>query len=299
MKKNMTIFSFLIFLFFPIYSHATNARDYIPLPDGTTLLATYYKHITANSLYERGNKVSDDFNLNAHVGILRPVFYKKIGEAWYGDGGLIVDPQALIIFGSQSVDGAAVGNQNLSDSGLFDSTVLATFWFVNAPEEKFWIGFSPYITMPIGSYSKNRAFNLGENRWAFKPEIGIVKGFGEKTYVDLVLNTEFYTDNRDYFLAPGVRGKRSQDPMFGATVHVSHDITDKLYLSLDYFYSYGGENKIDGVKEDDKANNHGIGLSMFYMVGDSNQLMFEYRNDFSVRNGPQTQTIGARWAYFF
>jgi len=77
---------------------------------------------------------------------------------------------------SSTFDGAAIGDANLSDSGLADSTVLATFWFVNAPKEKFWVGFSPYITMPIVITTRT-----GRSIWAttagrFKPELGIVKG---------------------------------------------------------------------------------------------------------------------------
>jgi len=38
----------------------------------------------------------------------------------------------------------------------------------------------------------------GNNRWAFKPEIGVVKGIGEKAYLDLILGGEFYSDNDEY-----------------------------------------------------------------------------------------------------
>jgi len=298
MRKLLFAVVLLIGLSVASISWGANARDYIPLPDGTFLFCTYFKHISANTLFAKGNKASNDFNLNANIGIFRPVYYTNIGNALYGDGGLTVDPQALILFGEQHLDGAAVGGADFSDSGLSDSTVLATFWFVNAPKEKFWVGFSPYITMPIGHYNKNRSFNLGNNRWAFKPELGIVKGFGEKFYLDFIVNGEFYTDNDDFF--NGVtQVKKSQDPVMGVETHLSYDITKQWYVSLDYFYNYGGETKIAGVLQDDELDNHGLGVSLFWMVGSNNQLMIEYRNDFSVKNGPGTDTFGARWAYFF
>jgi hypothetical protein len=282
----------------PDISAAANSRDYIPLPAGSFFFGAYFKHISANTLFADGKKVSNDFNLNANLGIFRPVYYANIGNALYGDGGLIVDPQALIVFGEQHLDGAAVGGANLSDTGLADSTVLATFWFVNAPKEKFWVGFSPYITMPIGHYNKNRTFNIGNNRWAFKPELGVVKGFGERFYADFIVNGEFYTDNDDFF--NGVTHvKKAQDPVLGIETHLSYDITKQWYISLDYFYNYGGETKIAGVRQNDELSNHGLGASLFWMIGSSNQLMIEYRNDFSVKSGAGTDTFGARWAYFF
>lgn len=297
--KRMIVAALLgLLLFRPELSIAANARDYIPLPDGTMLFCTYFKHVTASTLFSNGRKVSNDFNLSANIGIFRPVYYTNIGNALYGDGGLTVDPQALILFGEQHLDGAAVGNADLSDSGIMDSTVLATFWFVNAPKERFWVGFSPYITMPIGHYNKNRSFNLGNNRWAIKPELGIVKGFGERFYADFIVNGEFYTDNDDYFNGT-TQVKKSQDPVLGIETHLSYDITKQWYLSLDYFYNYGGETKIAGVRQNDELSNHGLGVSLFWLVGSNNQLMIEYRNDFSVKNGAGTDTFGARWAYFF
>ena len=80
-------------------ARAANARDYIPLPAGTFLFCSYFKHISANRLYANGNKISSDFNLTENLGILRPVYYVGLGKALYGDGGLVVDPQALVPFG--------------------------------------------------------------------------------------------------------------------------------------------------------------------------------------------------------
>jgi len=296
MKKLLIAALLTICLATPNMSWAANARDYVPLPSGTFLFCSYFKHITANTAFSNGQKVSDEYNFNENLGIFRPVYYVSIGKALYGDGGLIIDPQALIPFGEFHADGAAVG-ADVSASGIADPTVLATFWFINSPKDKFWVGFSPYITMPLGQYDKNRGkVNLGNNRWAIKPELGIVKGFGEKAYLDVIFNGEFYTDNKDY----NGNSKLEQDPVIGVETHLSYDITKQWYVSLDYFYNHGGEEKINGVKTaNSKVDNHGLGLSMFWMIGSNNQLMIEYRDDFAVKNGLGTNTFGARWAYFF
>lgn len=277
---------------------ATNARDYIPMSPGTFLFCSYFKHITANTAFSNGTKVSSDNNFTQNLGILRPVYYANLGKALYGDGGLTVDPQALILFGDAGVDGAAVGNQEISSSGIADPILLATFWFVNDPKNKFWVGFTPYVTLPLGDYDKGRSFNLGSNRWAFKPELGIVKGFGEKTYLDFVLNGEFYTDNKDFNTGVSLV-KKEQDPIFGIETHLSYDISKNWYISLDYFYTNGGETKLAGISQDDMIDSHGLGLSLFWLINDHNQLMVEYRDDFAVKNGLGTNTFGARWAYFF
>ncbi|UFS70780.1 transporter [Geomonas sp. RF6] len=299
MKKILVALMLCTGLALPDLSFAANARDYIPAPPGTFLFCSYFKHITAHKLYSDGNRVSSDFNLSENIGIFRPVYYTSIApKALYGNGPFTIDPQSLVVFGDAELDGSATGQTNLSDSGFADPVLLTTFWFVNAPEDKLWVGFTPYVTMPLGSYDRTRGLNLGANRWVIRPEIGIVKGIGDRAYVDLVFNGDFFTDNDDYGTGAD-RGKLEQDPLFGFETHASYDITKQWFVSLDYYYNRGGETKVNGVKQNDEQENHGLGLSFFWGVGDHNQLMIEYRDDFSVKSGPGTNTFTARWAYFF
>ena len=297
MKKLAMVLVCFTSMAVPHKGRAANARDYVPLPDRTFLFCSYLKHISANDLYTNGQKTSSDFNLNENLGILRPVYYMKLGKALYGDGGLVIDPQALLPFGDAHVDGAAVNQASLQSSGIVDPTVLATLWFVNDPAGKLWMGFTPYLTIPLGAYDKQRTFNLGNNRWAFKPEMGIVKGVG-KFYLDLIANVEFYTAN-DQFNAGGAQVKKEQDPLLGAEAHLSYDINASWYASVDYFFNYGGQTQLAGVLQRDTQRSHGLGLSFYWLLGTNNQLLLEYRQDFSVRNGPATDTLGARWAHFF
>lgn len=295
MKKLVLISVMALLLTNVEMSQAFNSRDYIPLPDNTFLMCVYFKHITANTLYSKGKEVSKDFNLTQNIGVFRPVYYKSIGKPLYGDGDFIIDPQALVYFGEATIDGAAVGNNQIGASGILDPTVTATFWFVNSPKDKLIVGFTPFITMPLGEYDKNRGFNLGSNRWTIEPEICVVKGFGDRFQAEVAIKGIFYTDNNDYL----GDSKLEQDPVLGFETHMSFDITKQWYVSVDYFYANGGETEIDGVNQGNKQDNHGLGLSMFWMVGSNNQLMIEYRDDFAVKNGAGTNTFGARWAYFF
>ena len=279
---------------------AADARDYIPLPDRTLLFVTYAKHITGNKLYSNGNQASSDFNLNQNLGIFRPVYYTKLSNsALYGDGGLMLDPQMLFVFGEGHIDGAALNQNSVQASGIADPVFLATLWFVNAPKEQFWIGFTPYLTVPIGQYSSTRSLNLGNNRWAVKPESGVVKGFGNFN-VDVNLNVEFYTPNDNAFnAAQQTQVRLTQNPLFGVETHLSYDLNKNWFVAADYFFAGGGETKFDGIANDNSQQTHSVGASFFWLLGTSNQLMLQYRQDVSVRNGPSTNNFGARWAHFF
>ncbi len=277
---------------------AAYARDYIPLPPGTSLFCMYFNHVSADKLYQDGTKVGDDFNQTANVGMLRYVYYTSIGKSLYGDGPFTIDPQFIVPFVDINLSGTYEtlnGGHEFSTTGFADPIVLCTFWFINDPKDKFWVGFTPWLTLPVGQYNRNRLASPGNNRWAIKPEIGVVKGFGEKTYLDLILGGEFYSDNDKY----AGSNKLAQDPTIQAEAHLSYDITKQWAIAMDYYYVYGGETKVNGVRQNNEMSNHGLGLTLFFMVGTNNQLLFSYRDDFSVKSGAGANTFGARWAYFF
>ncbi|RJX28478.1 MAG: transporter [Desulfurivibrio sp.] len=265
-----------------------DARDYIPLEPGTTLIAAYYNYISATDFYADGDKINSDTNLSANIGILRPVYYTKLGP-------FVIDPQMLIPFGEQSLDGDGVGGVEISSSGLADPIVTATIWLVNDPASKTWLGFTPFITVPLGEYDEDKALNMGANRWAFKPEVGFVKGFGNY-FFELTGNCEFYTDNDD-FSAQSLT--LEQDPVYTLESHLSYNFSDAFYISGDYFYHNGGETTLAGIDQHDEKDDHAVQLTLGFLLNPSYQLLLKYKTDIEVENGLKTNTVGLRFAHFF
>lgn len=300
MKKVFTAAFLSICLATTTTSWASYSRGYLPLPAGTSLLCTYYNYVSAGKLYKNGTKKgpSDDYDKSVNVGMVRYIHYMNVGNALYGDGGFTINPQFIVPFADISLNGnyeALSGGKDISATGFGDPVVLSTFWLVNDPKNKLWVGFTPWLTIPLGQYKKNRLANPSGNRWAIKPEMGVVKGIGDMGYLELTLGGEFYTENGEY---QGNK-KLEQDPTIQAEVHYSYDITKKFGTALDYYYSNGGETKINGVRQNNPLNNHGLGLSLFVMLGSSNQLLVSYRYDFAVKTGTDDKTLGLRWTYLF
>jgi len=281
-------------------SWASYSRGYIPFSPDTSLLCLYYNHVTANTVYKHGSKVgsTDDYNKRLNVGMLRFIHYLGVGNSLYGDGKFIIDPQFIVPFVDINLSGnyeALNGGKEFSNSGIGDPVLLATFWFVNDPKHKFWIGFTPWLTVPLGQYDKKKIANPGGNRWAIKPELGVVKGVGDKAYLELALGGEFYSANDAY----RINKKLEQDPTLQVEAHLSYDVTKQLGVALDYYNSFGGETRINGVKQNNKLGNHALGCSLFFMIGSNNQLLVSYRDDFAVKTGTGDSTIGIRWSYLF
>jgi hypothetical protein len=279
----------MVSLILPQFAAADDdARDYIPAPPGTMLMIGYYKHIWADSIYSGGQKVTDDIDFKQDLGIVRMVYFTQLGP-------FVIDPQFLLPIAGATLDTTNIGGVKSSSTGVGDLIVTATCWFINDPKSKTWFGFTPFITMPTGEYDKFSPVNIGNNRWAFKPEIGFVKGIGEKLYIDLIANVEAYSDNDDYL----GHSKLEQDPVLGVEAHVSYDITKTFYASVDYFYHYGGKTIVDDVSQNNRQSNHGIQLSLAYSFLPGYQVLLQYRNDFEVESGIPTQQIGFRFVYAF
>jgi Putative MetA-pathway of phenol degradation len=110
--------------------------------------------------------------------------------------------------------------------------------------QKMLIGVSLKVVAPIaptGQYDPTKLINLGNHRWAFKPEIGysqrwghwVVDAYGAAWFY--TTNPEFFSDNQ-YF--PGTR-TQSENPAAVFEGHLSYDFKPRLWVSLDGNCWYG------------------------------------------------------------
>ncbi|MGI6655444.1 MAG: transporter [Desulfobulbus sp.] len=279
-------FTLLFLLLFASSAWAvTNARDYIPNPAGTKMLILYGNHSFGDDLYHDGDKVRGDANFSSSIGIIRPIYYTKIGP-------FTANPQAIIPFGN-------VGLFDTHSSGLGDITLAATIWFIDDKVNNFYFGYTPYLTLPTGRYHRNEPLNLGSNQWSTKHEIGMGKRFGDALWLEGMAGVEFYFDNDDALDKAGNKATLSKDPLFNLDLHLSYDLTERLVGSVDYYLLYGAETELGNVNQNNEKITHTLGCSLFYMLTKQTQLMLEYKRDVSVENGVKANTLQGRVAFIF
>lgn len=273
----------------------SNARDYIPAPGGTLAVLTYYKHISSDSIFQGGNKVSSA-SLTANVGLFRPVYYLEAGP-------LVIDPQFIIPFGDISL--GTPGASDSSFTGIGDPIIFATFWFLHDNASMTYLGFTPFFTVPGGQYSRQDSLShvLAGNRWKFQQELGFVKGFrvipDHNAYIELHLGGVFQTDN-DNSTNPvtGLRDTKSTEPIFKLESHLSYDVTKSFMISGDFYYQNGGKDSFNGVNVPfSKLEASTIGGTLAYNIAPGFQAMFQYTHDIDVENGFKAQTILFRLLY--
>lgn len=265
-----------------------NIRDYLPAPPNTLLSLLYYYHITADDLYVSGSKAAN-IDFTEDLSLLREVYYFKVGS-------YMAAAQAIVPYGSASLD---IGDAHYSSTGLGDIILLGTFWFVSDPGSQTYLGFSPYFFLPTGEYDKNDGVNIGCNRYVFREELNLTKGFDlvkdHPLYFEVTTGFDFFTDNEDY------QGDTtlSQDPLFNLESHLSFNATSALVISGDYYGHWSGNTEVDGVDQHAAINTQTLGMTLSYNFTPAWQLLLQYKEDVKVNNGVEAQVLHLRVFYAF
>jgi hypothetical protein len=106
------------------------------------------------------------------------------------------------------------------------------------------------VTVPLGSYDRNRTANVGANRWSFTPLVNLnITPDKGVSWFEVYAAGKFFTDNNEF------RGnnKLSQKPIMTLTGHYSHNIGRKMWASIGTSYDYGGESFINDVGQNNTA----------------------------------------------
>ena len=156
------------------------------------------------------------------------------------------------------------------------------------------IGASLAITAPLGQYDSDRLINLGNNRWSFKPELGISKRLGALT-LELSGAGTFFTDNDDFL------GNRtvSQDPIYQVQGHIIYSFSNGIWAALDMTYFAGGSTSIDGASNRDFQENTRYGGTLTLPLSRNHSLKLFASNGAFTRTGSQYDAVGIVWQYRF
>jgi hypothetical protein len=133
------------------------------------------------------------------------------------------------------------------------------------------------LALPIGEYDSDQALNIGQNRWYGRLGLPIIWQLGpwvpgRRTTLELLPAVWLYGDNDDY-----VGQTLETDPMFQIDAHLTRDLTEHLWGSLDAAWYTGGRASVDGV-EGEKLDNFGLGFTLGYSINDNLNLTFGYKS---------------------
>lgn len=167
-------------------------------------------------------------------------------------------------------------------------------------QQKTLIGASLAVSTPTGQYDPARLVNIGENRWSFKPEVGLSRRW-DHWILDAYSAVWFFTPNDNFYSkAPGSVGpnRQTEKPMGATEAHLSYDIRPRFWASIDVNYWYGGETSLNGTPTPTTLQaNSRLGGTAAIPVSRHQSIKFSYSTGTYVRFGGDFQTVSVAWQY--
>jgi hypothetical protein len=136
------------------------------------------------------------------------------------------------------------------------------------------------LAVPIGQYDSEQSLNIGQNRWYGRIGAPIILQLGpwvpgRRTTLEFMPSVWFFSNNDDFM------GQTLEtDPMFELDGHLTRDLTERLWGSLDFVWFDGGGSTINGVSGD-SLNNFGAGFTLGYQINENLNMTFGYKSTFT------------------
>jgi hypothetical protein len=268
-------------------------RAYSPSPVGANFAGIGY-------LYSTGGAVTDPSvpitNIHARVYNAVPYYGRTFGLFGRQASVTLTTPYA---WATVSGDVQEV-NRTVDRTGWADPQIRFSVNLIGNPAltpEEFrrhtqvtTLGTSLIVVAPYGEYDSSKLINLGTNRWAFKPELGLSHPHGNWGF-EFYAGVWLFTDNNDFFGGQ----LRKQDPLASLQTHVVYTIRPRLWAALDFTYYSGGSTTVDGLAQDDRQNNSRGGITLSVPLADSQSVKLTWARGVSTRVGSNFDTMGVVW----
>ncbi len=279
-------------------------------PRAYVITAVHSNAVTITYSYNSGNLLFDGAVpiTGATATISTPIltFYHSLN--FFGRSANVT---ATVPYGVGNFRGTALGaEQHAYRSGLLDSSYRFSVNLKGGPamqpaeylkwRQKVLIGASVKLVAPTGQYDPTKLINWGNNRWAFKTELGYSQRWGHWV-VDAYGAGWFFTTNSEFFsynqYFPGLQ-TQSESPIAAVEGHLSYDFKPRLWISFDANFWHGGETSLNGVANQVTVQKSSrVGVTAAIPISKHQSLKFSYNKGAYINYGGNYQSVSVAWQY--
>jgi hypothetical protein len=184
--------------------------------------------------------------------------------------------------------------------GLADPKVRLTVNVYGAPaltveefpeyKQNLVVGVSVAVSAPLGQYDSRHLLNVGTNRWAVKPEVGLSKAWGP-LILEAAAGVTFYTPNNDF-----LRGRKlERAPVYSLQAHLIYNLPHGIWAALDTVGYRGGRITLDGVEGEALQENLRVGLTFSFPVTRHSSIKITGSTGAYARFGGNFNTGAIAW----
>ncbi|OZA74028.1 transporter [Polynucleobacter sp. 39-46-10] len=279
----------LLALFTPFMAWAIDLQpnDIVaPLPNKNYVTVSYL-NTENNTLYRNGSVVTSGPVIDTQSAIFR-------GTRSYDLGSLPAVSFIQLPYGSIQ-PGGSLANQ-ASATGIGDLTIATAIWPYHNRATRTYLGLAGYLISPTGSYSSQRAFNVGENRFRTDLQMGFQTPITSNVDGMIAVDTMWFGGNSQCATACGLstNGSLTQKPLTTTQLGPIYRINEIFTVAASYFYVAGGATSVNNTYRNDVAN-----TQRFLISGQAHtpigRVSLQYGRDTEIKNGyAQTRLLAIR-----
>ncbi len=264
-------------------------RSFSQAPVGMNFAALAYGHATGEVLFDQAVSITD---ATGRVNSLAAAYVRTLSVF-----GASAKVQAVLPYAWGHWSGLLDGKYaSTNRSGFSDPRVQLSVNFVGAPAIKMSemktytkstvVGASLQVLIPLGQYKPEKLINLGQNRWGFRPRVGVshkVRGWT----LEAMGSVWLYTENPDFY-----GGKKvTQDPLWSFQGNVIHQFPSGLWAGVGAGISRGGKTTSDGVYGDNYKKNTRWAAIFSYPLTRTHSVKLVYVDGLRTRLGSNFDQI--------
>ena len=279
----------------PSLAQEMEPRAYSPNPVGTTFVLATFARSTGGILIDPSLPVDD---VEATVESVALGIGHTFGFFGRSASVALVQPRSSGHFtGTLNGEDAEASRSGIGDTKLKFATNL-----IGAPalpladfvkrKPATTLGAGLTISAPTGEYHADKLVNIGTNRWAIKPELGLSHPVGPWSF-EAIAGVWFFEDNDEFF----GKQRREQEPLASVQGHLGYTFRPRLWLAFNATYYEGGRTTIGGVRRDDRQSNTRFGLTLSMPVTRSQSVKLHWNDGASTRFGSDFTGWGVTWQY--
>jgi hypothetical protein len=271
-------------------------RAYEPAPVGLNAFTLAYAYSFGDILFDPSLPIKD---ANARLNNMAGSYYRTFGLFGRFANFTVAQPYAFgHISGTVADEPREIYRSGLADLrfrfqvNLVGTSALTMAEFVKH-RRKTNMGVSLTVSAPTGQYDPSKLINIGQNRWAFKPEVGLSRVFGS-WQLDAYAGAWLFTANDNF------QGKtRTQDPIPSFQFHLTYNIRTGFWCGFNSNFYTGGRTEVNGVPGNDQQRNSRIGGTVAVPIAKRQSMKFTASRGAFISRGGNFTTFGVSYNYFW
>jgi hypothetical protein len=279
-----------------VRAQSLEPRLYLPLPTGLSVVIVSYTHSQGDVVVDAALPITD-FRATINSG--------AVGFAHaFGLSGRSAQVQVVAPFVSGTARAVVAGQDTSRElRGPADPQLRLALNLLGGPARlrselagvRFGtiVGGSLAVTVPLGRYDTDRRLNIGANRWALKPEVGVVQPLGRSWALEGYGGVWLFGRNTAYLDTATV----TQDALWTVQGHLIRMLGRRGWVALDATLVRGGATSVDDVPQNTFQRNSRCGATAAWSLGHGHTLKASFSSGVYTRFGGDFTVFSLGYQY--